>query len=95
LAATKVVHMANENPQLVTIEELSKRSRLSIATIHRLKKAGKIPFFQPSGIGGRLLFPLDAIERSAATTVCSATPAAKVAPPPRLSGPTPDWRKRR
>ena len=54
--------MADDNAQLVTIEELSEHSRLSIATIHRLKRAGKIPFFQPSGKGGRLLFPANAIE---------------------------------
>ncbi len=89
-----IVNMADENAQLVTIEELSRHSRLSIATIHRLKRAGKIPFFQPSGKGGRLLFPADAIERSVATTTTTPSPVTRRKPPGRLSGPRPAWRQR-
>jgi hypothetical protein len=79
-----------ENSQLLTIEELSRKSRLSIATIHRLRRAGKIPFFQPAGKGGVLRFPADAIEQAGCSTA--------VPPPPatvseivsqRLSGPAP------
>ena len=52
-------------PKLLTLSELSDRSRLSVATIHRLKSQGKIPYYQPAGKGGRLLFPADAIQQAA------------------------------
>ena len=79
--------------KLLTIQELSINSRLSIATLHRLKRQGKLPFLQPAGKGGRLLFPPDAIERCAAADfseqITLFTPAAK--PPRQLSGPRPGW----
>jgi hypothetical protein len=50
---------------LVTIVELSRTSGLSISTIRRLVRDDRIPCVQPSGKGGKLLFPPDAIERSA------------------------------
>jgi len=77
---------------LLTIEELSRHSRLSVATLHRLKRAGRIPYFQPAGKGGRLLFPVDAIER-AGNAVDEATGAVtnQVTDGQRLSGPCPAW----
>ena len=80
------------SPQLLTVQELIAKSRLSVATIHRLKKQGKIPYFQPAGKGGRLLFPADAIERAASE---AAKPSVPVSSPdanrPHLSGPPPTW----
>jgi len=90
--SAQVAVVSNDSARLRTIQELSLHSTLSIATIHRLKKAGRIPFFQPAGKGGRLLFPADAIERS-----CKANDeAAEAGPSPavrdkRLSGPLPAW----
>jgi len=55
-------------PQLLTVEVLSAASRLSVSTIHRLKRQGRIPFVQPAGKGGRVLFPADAIARGAVST---------------------------
>jgi len=77
----------------LTIEELSQRSRLSVSTLNRLKKAGLIPFFQPGGKGTRVTFPPDAIERAcAATAADQAVSAAQVATlPKKLSGPPPKW----
>jgi hypothetical protein len=49
-------------PAYLTKRQLSERSGLSAATIQRYKDSQKIPFFQPSGRGGKLLFPRDAIE---------------------------------
>lgn len=77
---------------LLTVQ-LSVKSRLSVATIHRLKRQGKIPFYQPAGKRGRLLFPPDAIERADQATSSSAT---KDSPgdagnPSHLSGPRPAW----
>ena len=84
---------ATDKSRLVDIQELRAYSGLSIATIHRLKDKGRIPFFQPAGKGGKLLFPLDAIER-AATAINSDGPAD--APTGglssgQLSGPRPNW----
>ena len=46
----------------VDIIGLAASTGLSISTINRLKKQGKIPFFQPGGRRARVLFPVDAIE---------------------------------
>ncbi|MGZ0173050.1 MAG: hypothetical protein ACKVHE_26235 [Planctomycetales bacterium] len=42
--------------QLLTIKEFSQQSRYSVTQIRRLVNAGRIPFLQPGGRGGRLLF---------------------------------------
>lgn len=78
----------------LTIEELSQRSRRSVSTLNRLKKAGLIPYFQPGGKGTLVTFPPDAIERA-----CEATAGGlSVQVPddtshPKLSGPQPKWLK--
>ncbi len=79
------------NAQLLTITELSAKSRLSLATIHRLKDQGKIPFYQPAGKRGRLLFPADAIERAAAAGSQTTPAESHALSPPHLSGPAPGW----
>jgi Helix-turn-helix domain len=72
---------------LVTLAELSVASTLSTSTIRRLVRAKRIPFVQPSGKRGKLLFPPDAIERtSPAPNVDSDVPAS-------LSGKKPRWMK--
>jgi hypothetical protein len=94
----------NNSAPLLTIVELSRHSRLSIATIHRLKNDGRIRYFQPAGKGGRLLFPADAIEQSGSAVGEAAgaelspavDEAAGAGPSPaagdqRLSGPRPAW----
>ena len=79
----------------LTIKELSQRSRRSVSTLNRLKKAGLIPYFQPGGKGTLVTFPPDAIERAcAATAADQAVLAAQVpASPKKLSGPSPKWLK--
>ncbi len=89
--------MPAETPQLLTIKELCRRSSLSKATIHRLKKAGLIPFYQPAGKGGRVLFPADAIERSGDDPEGDAQPSGPNPPPkgsPTLPGPRPNWMRK-
>jgi excisionase family DNA binding protein len=80
------------NIQLLTIQELCAKYRLSISTIHRLKDQGKIPFYQPAGKRGKLLFPLNAIERP---TFEEGGPSSPDSRPdnnhPHLSGPSPTW----
>jgi predicted DNA-binding transcriptional regulator AlpA len=72
----------------LNITELSARSGLSTATIWRLKKDGKIPFFQPGGKGHKVCFPADAIERDAKHSPPSSSAGQGQA---RLSGPCPAW----
>lgn len=80
-------------PQLLTLQEFSDLSRLSPATIHRLKRLGKIPFFQPSGPRGKLLFPTDAVEQAAQAIGGQTSPALSDAAKVKayLSGPRPAW----
>jgi len=73
----------------LTVAELSRRSGLSLATLHRLKAAGKIPFYQPGGKGARLLFPPDAIERAAHAGESQHSTTTNV--PQHLAGPRPGW----
>ncbi len=51
---------------LVTLAELSQGSGVSASTIRRWVRDERIPHFQPSGKGGKLLFPPDAIEKDIA-----------------------------
>jgi hypothetical protein len=82
-----------DSGELLTIQELSANSRLSVSTLHRLKRQGRIPYCQPSGKGGKLWFPADAIER------CMCLPSAPEPTTPEsdhptqtcLSGPVPTW----
>ena len=64
-----------------TIFELSQTSGLS-STIRRLKDDNRIPYHQPSGKGGKLLFPPDAIERT--------SPASDAGGSGRISGKRPN-----
>src|SRR5687768_6450886 len=63
-SSAEAAAMSTSGTPLQTIHELSRHSRLSVSTLHRLKKAGRLTYFQPAGKGGRLLFPADAIERA-------------------------------
>lgn len=83
--------MTDETTPYLTIDELSRRSGLSASTLHRLKNAGKIPFFQPAGKRGRLLFPADAIEQSARSVPPRDEQPAVADARKRLSGPQPKW----
>jgi hypothetical protein len=80
------------SPKPLTLSEFSVHSRLSPATIHRLKDAGKIPFVQPAGKGGKLLFPANALELMAAREPDPQSSAiASDGDRKRLSGPRPKW----
>jgi hypothetical protein len=52
----------SDNPRYLDIRQLSAMSRFSVTQIRRFVRAGKIPYFQPGGPGGKLLFPPDALE---------------------------------
>jgi excisionase family DNA binding protein len=92
-ASSSGAAMTDKEIKYLTVEELSRRSGLSTSTLHRLKKADKIPFFQPAGKGGRLLFPADAIEQAARLDQPESEyqrPSAAESPK-RLSGQLPKW----
>ena len=79
--------------QLLTTKELIETSRLSSSAIYRLKRQGKIPYYQPAGKGGRLLFPADAIERACGMVSSTAQPPSETSDETEqpLSGPRPVW----
>lgn len=76
-------------PILLDLEQFCRRVSLSASTVRRLVKAGRIPFFQPAGKGGKLLFPSDALQQAG---LSKASPPS--APPPSVrSGRQPGWMK--
>jgi excisionase family DNA binding protein len=82
---------SKEQRNYLSAEELSALTGLSLSTIRRLKDAGKIPFFQPAGKCGRLLFPADAMEQAAQAPKPQGAPIADAERPTRLSGRQPKW----
>jgi len=70
---------------LITIAELSQASGLSVSTIRRLVRDERIPYLQPSGKGGKLLFPPDAIERTSPVSDAADTGSR------RIAGKRPNW----
>jgi hypothetical protein len=92
----------------LTKRELAASTGLSETTLQRYKDGGRIPFFQPAGKGGRLLFPPDAVEAAAArarqeqqatTNEAGHTdqpgPNGGVPGRRKLPGPQPRWRTHR
>jgi excisionase family DNA binding protein len=85
--------MSDEATQFLTVKELCAKCRLSPASVYRLTRQRKIPFFQPAGKGGALRFPPDAIERATEATPQSNQPpdAHSNATKRHLSGRPPAW----
>ena len=88
----------------VSPREFARLSGLSLATIHRYVKCGKLPCCQPGGRRARLLIPIDALQGLALQSPSTErAPAAQVSPmatapirnelpgPTRLAGPVPRW----
>jgi excisionase family DNA binding protein len=66
-------------------------SGLSISTVRRLLKAGRLPFIQPAGRRSRILIPRDALTQTRASPPV-ATPAGDRTPIRQgLPGPAPRW----
>lgn len=78
-------------PRYLTVEEFAVASRLSVRTIHRLKAAGRLPFIQPSGKGGKILIPEDALARLADPAVAPPETSSQKPNRARLSGRSPTW----
>jgi hypothetical protein len=91
-------------PAYLTKAELARRSGLSPGTIQRYKDKELIPFFQPGGKGGRLLFPPNALEAAVARAHQDESArtdrtgqdyqAIPTAGQRKLPGPRPRWRAR-
>jgi excisionase family DNA binding protein len=75
----------------LNIDEFAARTGYSKSTIHRLKNAKKIPFYQPGGKGARLLFPPDAIEYATQPPVGESNDQRDAIPKPHLAGRKPAW----
>jgi hypothetical protein len=76
--------------------EFARLSGLSLATVHRYLRSGKLPFFQPNGRRGRILIPIDALKSCNANEKGDhrANEAATEVPDldaQKLSGPRPKW----
>lgn len=82
-------------------KELCELSGLSLATIHRYLKKGKLPYRQPAGPRGRILIPAEALtittisdapaQHAEATDPTLLPHAQTKAQLPPLSGPRPKW----
>lgn len=69
--------------------EFSRLTGISVMTIRRCLRDGRLPFVQPGGRGHLILIPVDALDRLRTP----AGPADDPPPPapPVLSGPKPEW----
>src|SRR5438128_11907 len=81
----------------VAPQEFARLSGLSLATVHRYRRSGKIAFIQPIGQSGRILIPIDALsaevkEEQIAMNVAAESPEQEA---PKLSGPSPKWARKR
>lgn len=76
--------------ELMTINELAAISGLSVSTLRRFVRQRRIPFLQPAGKGGKILFPLNVISRLQAdvSALHSASPQRS-----SLAGRRPNWTK--
>lgn len=76
-------------------KEFSERSGLSLATIHRYLRSGKLPFVQLGGRRHRLLIPWDALQLLLTPSAVETPAKQKVHKPmdssQPLSGPQPRW----
>lgn len=52
----------HEQPDYIFVEEFVERSGLSLVTVRRYIRDGKIPYIQPGGPRSRILIPRDVLE---------------------------------
>ncbi len=80
--------------EYLTLDEFQKRCGLSIVTLRRYVKSGKLESVQAAGRGHRILIPRDALDKLRTAPKKSPDPI-RVGPPAKistLSGPKPRWR---
>jgi hypothetical protein len=92
------------SPTHLSPKQFSQHSGLSIATVHRYLKAGRLPYVQPAGPRGRILIQSDALARlSNSSDPGSAQPHSPTHSSSgvvevnavRRSGPVPRWKGQR
>ncbi|QDU61706.1 Helix-turn-helix domain protein [Planctomycetes bacterium Pan216] len=81
---------SKDRTSYLTAKELARLSGFSVATIWRLKRDEKIPFVQPGGKHGKVVFPEDALERANPSTNPIAPVLNDKSDEP-LPGRRPDW----
>jgi hypothetical protein len=78
----------------LTMYELSASSGLSMSTLRRLCRRGRLPFFQPGGPRTRIVFSQDAIEQASVAADHPSAAAVESTGPvnnARRHGPAPKW----
>ena len=88
-AAENIPANTSSSPAYLSREELAAATGLSLATIARYRAAGRLPFSQPAGKRGRVLFPREIL--STLTSVGVAPQSSISAQRPTLAGPKPKW----
>lgn len=89
-ANAKPSDQVDTDQRYLTIQELARQSTLSVSTLRRLFRKGKIEGFQPGGPRSRILFPVDAIERMHTPNL--EKPANPIPASPTVQrGPRPKW----
>jgi excisionase family DNA binding protein len=78
----------------LTYDELHVKTGLSLSTLRRRVKEGRLPFFQPGGPRTRVVFPADVIERLLSSVPIREQPqepAPMPSSPAGPRGPRPKW----
>src|SRR5205807_717631 len=84
-----------QGQRFLSPEEFGRVSGLSLATVHRYIKSGKLPYLQPAGRRGRILIPADDLTLALPLSAVSPNPTATAAlPTPRPAGPAPRWTRK-
>ena len=87
----EIMNESRDKRSYLDINQLVTRTGLSPATLWRLKRSGKIPYYQPGGKGSRVKFPEDAIEQILQLESPESAPYGNDKLPPQLPGPQPGW----
>lgn len=85
---------ANTSKQFLSPHEYGRLAGLSIATVRRYLKGGRLPFAQPGGPRGRILIPLAAVTLTVSDPAPSALRGGRAESSTQtvpLPGPTPRW----
>lgn len=84
------------DPEFLSPEEFAQFSGLSVPTIHRYLKSGRLPYIQPGGFRCRILIPQNALILSGKSTSENSPPAPPCAKQsqPKAPGPQPAWKKK-
>lgn len=80
------------NRDYLNIEELVQKTGFPASTIWTLKRQGRIPYLQPTGPRGKVLFPPDALD-NLVYRPDPADAAKQPSEPKLLSGKEPHWKR--